>query len=102
MNNRNSENILLNAVTADGTGSEVDVGLFEKITLLVKATGVTTGATFKLQTKDPAGNWYDLWTNSFTATGTQIQIIDTPLIALRGDISSYTDGTYTASIISRR
>lgn len=101
-NNRAAQLTLLDGVTADTTGTAFEVDLFEKMTLTVVATGVTTGATFDLEIKDPKGNWVSIWNYTFGATGNQIQIIDTPLLEIRGKISSYTDGTFTATIVARR
>jgi hypothetical protein len=85
----------LTGVVATGAGSAVKAGRYPISVWQIVATGVTAGATVKVQGTLDETNWYDLATVVVAANGSSSVTVDEPHQALRANVTSYTDGTYT-------
>ena len=92
---------LLNAATGTGASDSVDVSLYNKLNFIIVATGVTTGATVKIQASHDISNWVDINTTTVSATGnTEIEFGDVKKKYVRANITARTDGTYTVTMIA--
>lgn len=103
-------NKLINAVTVATTSTPVTVLDKKGLTVLVRVTNGATGGTFKFQAVDDDGIEYDLGFYDLTSTSdakTQSKVLTTGnyVLHLPGsarlpkvqiDLSSVTDGTFTA------
>jgi hypothetical protein len=96
----------LDAVTATGAGSWIVCGGAEDVLAVLDASGVTSGATVKLEgdtEEDGSGVTWTIATVTVTATGATSVAVeggDVPA-AIRWNVTARTDGTYTGTI-SRR
>jgi len=89
---------LLDAVTASGVGAAKNVPNAKNISLYYAATGVTTGATVQFEALSPNGDWHIIDQQVIGATGlTVVRLENTSFLSVRGNVSAYTDGTYTLS-----
>ena len=92
---------LLNAVTAVGASDSVDVSSYNKLTFHIIATSVTTGATIKIQHSLDGTNWVDVSTTNVSASGnTEVAFSDVKYKYVRANVTSYTDGTFTVTMIA--
>ena len=93
---------LLDAVTATGAGSTVNLGPkpIENARYLLKSASITTGGTIKVQGSEDDSTWYDLVTVAVSATGnTSAQIAGPIPKYIRGNCTARTDGTYTLTVV---
>jgi hypothetical protein len=94
--------VLLNAVVATGAGTEVfDCPRLRDFTFFIQAASVTTGATLKIQSISPSGQWHDVATIAVTANGNTVSTVTGAHEQLRANITARTDGTYTVGVIGQ-
>lgn len=97
---------LLDAVSTSGAGAAVQLPHYAgAIDVFISASGVTAGATVQVEVQGPDGNWYPLLSSSqasITASG-QHGPYHAPVgyTAVRGNITSLSDGTYTVTALVR-
>ena len=92
----------LSEVTATGYSTAFRPKGTEVVCFQTISTGVTTGATIKIQgsqlespTAATATHWYDLATISADADESHSAVVDEPHRWLRANITAYTDGTHS-------
>ncbi len=94
-------NALLDAVTADGSGSVMTLNGKGAVKIFIKSASVTTGANVVIYEQSPEGDWHAIHTEAVSTDGNQDVIyLPGPFLAIRPDIESRTDGTYTVSAIA--
>jgi hypothetical protein len=99
---------LLDAVTATGASTDVNVLDKSRLTIVAYASSVTTGGTLKIQGSPDGTNYADLATfadgnttgatsQDITADGTYVFTLPSTLAIkyIRANLSARTDGTYT-------
>lgn len=94
------EQTLLDAVTATGASSDVDVRNYSKITIHIIASSVATGATVDIEHSLDGTNYYEVSTNSISSNGVTEVTIDAKYKYVRANISSRTDGTYSVLLLA--
>lgn len=104
---------LLNAVTSTGASTAVNVQDKSQLAIQYVATGVSSGATLKIQGSNDNSNWADVALKkndgtfaagsiTISATGTAIyQLEQVGFMYLRANLSARTDGTYTVTLSGR-
>jgi hypothetical protein len=91
---------LLDAVTAGGSSSSVDVSNYNKLTFAIISSSTSDGATVALEGSLDDTNWYTIDSNIVdTDTTTSYVISDEKHKYVRATISSRTDGIYTVDMI---
>lgn len=88
----------LNAVVADTIGSAVDVSSYNKFTIHIFASAVTTGATVNIEQSLDGTNWVNIGTEAISVDGNVEYTFNEAYRYLRTSVSSYSDGTYTTLI----
>lgn len=95
-------NVALNGVTANTTGSSIEVGRNRTAhTVLVNAASVTTGATVNIQVSDDDATWFPFDSTTISANGQSTIFGTVNTRYIRATVTSYVDGTYTVTIISK-
>ena len=93
---------LLDAVTATGHSFEVDASQYNRANFQIVASSVSSGATIQIQASHDGTNWAVLSDNVISADGiTDIQLSG-KWKNLRAACTSYTDGTYTCTLVLGR
>jgi hypothetical protein len=90
--------ILLSGANSVQTGTAVDSSQYALHTFNVSGTGITTGATVRIEGLDCLGN--AVLINSFAMTSAnpaQTFSLQAAFPQIRAHISAYTDGTYAAT-----
>ena len=95
---RNSA-VLLNAAQASVTSDPpVKVDRYRYFSFFVETTNIgASGATLKIQTLAPSGNWIDLDSRAITANGSYIVSVQGAFELVRANLTR-TDGTYTVTM----
>lgn len=95
--------VLLNSVTADGSGEPFNALGLDDFLFTIVGTG-SANATVKLEYQDPTGAWQSLHESSaFTGTANvePVQAVDFPVNAVRATIADYVGGTFTVYVQAR-
>ena len=91
--------VLFNEVVAN-----IDSGIFEgldsfrTVKILIAASAVTVGATFRLFTKDSNDHIIKIHEEIITSNNPLIPTFDNAYKNIKATISDYTDGTYSCSV----
>lgn len=95
----NSTAVLLNAAQATVISDPpVKVDRYRHLTFFVETTNIgASGATLRLQTLAPSGNWIDLDSRSITANGSYVVSVQGAFELVRANLTR-TDGTYTVTM----
>lgn len=64
------------------------------------ASNVTVGATIHVEARMPDNAWASIHVEGFTATGTKVLSWEGVFAAIRARVLGYTDGTYTAYLVT--
>lgn len=91
-----SQFTLLTRATAVTASSYVDTSRYTNFTVLLSAYGVTTGATFNIDTKDSLGNVYNIYTTQITTTSAAVIAFTGAYKYIRCNIPVYTDSNISA------
>jgi hypothetical protein len=88
---------LLDAVASTGAGNYIGVSALRFFTFNVIGTGVTSGATIRIEAQDFEGNVVTVTTFAVTssANATQSFSVSGVFNQVRANITARTDGTYT-------
>jgi hypothetical protein len=86
---------LIDGASATGVGAIYDVEGYRGFTFTTISTGVTTGATIKVQATDFEDNVVSIISFTANATGNLANNWYGPLKTVKGNITAYTDGTHT-------
>lgn len=87
---------LLSSVSANTDGTAIDAAQFKNFTCYFEHSGVATGADLKLQAQSPSGQWHDVSEATISgAAGNEIKQGFGPFVSMRGQVSNYTDGTFS-------
>ena len=90
----------LNAVGAITVGADITMTAFKSITFIITATGVTTGGTMLIQGTLDGTTYVTLKSIAITANGSDVfTIVDEPYLAVRSNLSAWTDGAFTSKYI---
>jgi hypothetical protein len=93
---------LLNAVSANGSGTAVDISNFSRITFYFTASGVTSGATLAIEVLAPNATWHKIYEKVITSsTALPPAIVEGAFSSVRATLSSRTDGTYTVGLTAK-
>ena len=94
------EATLLSSVTAVGSGTALNVLDFDKFTIHVTSTSVTSGGTVIIQSSNDGTNYATIATLTITSDMTnEIAIERRTYKYLKASITSRTDGTYTVTLV---
>jgi hypothetical protein len=92
----------LTGVTSTGASSTWhDVSKCTNVAVLIEASSVTTGGTMLVEAQDSGGTAVTLHSEAVEADGDTWVEFDTPVTAVRTNLSARTDGTYTTTIFRR-
>lgn len=94
------EQTLLDAVTATGASSSVDLRNYNKITIHIIASSVSSGATVDIEHSLDGTNYYEVSTDSISSNGVTEITIEAKYKYVRANISSRTDGTYSVLLLA--
>jgi len=89
------------AAAANGISPQFQAYGYEDFTYFITASGVTTGATVKIQAQTPDQTWVDIDSRVVGGNGSQIVKDAGVYAAIRATISSRTDGTFAVTVIAR-
>jgi hypothetical protein len=96
---------LLNAVTATGAGSSTTATRYGSFAFYFTATSVTSGGTVAIEVEAPDGTWHEIHREVIAANTATTAIapftISAPFRAVRGNVVSRTDGTFTLGMTAR-
>ena len=90
---------LLAGVTGTGAGSSFDITSLDTFSLFYESNTVTSGATVVIQVDDMDGNWHILDSQTVSADGLIFVQKTGAFINIRANVTAYTDGTHTVSIV---
>jgi len=93
--------VLTNA-TSTGASPVLDTNGRSKITMIVIATNVSSGATIALEGSPDGTNWYTIGSINVTANGTSYLSKNEAHPKIRANITSRTDGTYNVYLYAGR
>lgn len=99
--NQGAQFIFFSAQAANGMSAQFQAYGYKEFTFFIEGTGISTGATVKLQTQAPTGTWVDIDSRVIGATGNTIVPASGVFSAMRATISSRTDGTFNVSVLAR-
>ncbi len=92
----------LDEVEATGASDDINFVGYDSIVFHVVSSGVTDGATIKVQSSLDGTSYADVYELTVDANETNEIIIDNrPAVYYRVNITSYTDGTYTVKYIRK-
>jgi len=86
------------AFAATGADGGVDVGKYRRFVVYFAASVVTSGATIKVESLSPNGDWTPVNSNAISANGNTMVAFEGAHSKLRCNITARTDGTYTATL----
>jgi hypothetical protein len=89
----------LEAVTADGSGDAINTRGHHKVTMVVAATGVSSGADIDLEGSADGTNWYVISNNNIAGSGVTEYSDANIHKHVRATVSSYVDGTYDVWLV---
>ncbi|RLJ01773.1 MAG: hypothetical protein DRP11_03890 [Candidatus Aenigmatarchaeota archaeon] len=89
---------------AENTGASpvLDTNGRSKLTMIVVATNVSSGATVALEGSPDGTNWYTIGSINVTASGTSYLSKNEAHPMIRANITSRTDGKYTVYLYAGR
>jgi len=91
---------LLSGVTVIGSGTSYNVLDFNKFTIQIISTSVSTGGSMVIQSSNDDTNFADIATVAISASGTDEVAIEGRIYKyLRADLRARTDGTYTVKLV---
>lgn len=92
----------LDGVTETGASDDIDFIGYDAIVFHVVSSGVTDGATIKIQSSLDGISYADVYELTVSANETNEIVIDNrPGVYYRANVTSYTDGTYTIKYIRK-
>ncbi len=95
------EQTLLDAVTASGASANVDLRNYNKTTIHIIASSVSSGATVDIEHSLDGTNYHEVATTTISSDGvTEVVVEDRKYKYVRANISSYTDGTYSVLLLA--
>ncbi|MHC1572161.1 MAG: hypothetical protein ACXQTL_05375 [Methanosarcinales archaeon] len=93
---------VLDAVTSTGASSAYSTNGRGKITMIVIASNVSTGATIALEGSADGSNWYTIDSVNVTSNGTSYLSKNEAHPMIRANVTSRTDGKYTVYLYAGR
>lgn len=92
---------MLNAATATGASTEVDVSNYRNVCIHIISSSITSGATVTVEHSLNGTNYATLSTTTVSANGTiQIDITEQAMKFIRTSITARTDGTFTTLLFA--
>jgi hypothetical protein len=92
---------MLNAATATGASTEVDVSNYKNVCIHIISSSVTSGATITVEHSLDGTNYATLSTTIVSANGTiQVDITEQAMKFIRTTITARTDGTFTTLLFA--